>query len=154
MKEGSAECAQVNWKPWRGRPCCATRQPLGAFWYDTCISVRHNRKTGGQRGDESQIQVTTQTGHPGQRCGRANREMGRGACHLVWVWCSNSRKLSGGETVSTFLFLDAQRQTEAAGNTAGLLWVRVEYFLSWWGFSGLFNNCCKLVSTIYHLISK
>lgn len=30
------------------------------FWYDTCISVQHNRKTGGHRGDESQIQATAQ----------------------------------------------------------------------------------------------
>lgn len=40
----------------------------------------------------------------------------------------NWRKPSGGETVNTFRLPNAQRQTEAAGNTAGHLWVTEEYF--------------------------
>lgn len=68
------------------------------------------------------------------------RGMGAEARHLVWVWCSSSWKASGGETVNTSHSLDAQRQTEARGSTAGLLWVTEEFLY-------IYNVIMRLLQT-------
>lgn len=50
------------------------------------------------------------------------------ACHPVQGFdVPTKAKPSGGETVNTFHFLDAQRQTAATGSAAGPLLVTEEY---------------------------
>lgn len=52
---------------------------------------------------------------------------GAGACHLVMVFTTGGNQVEG-KLLTLFLFRDAQRQTEAAGNTAGCLLVTEDYF--------------------------
>lgn len=117
--------------------------------------------TAGRRGAKrrQEPESSHRTGHPGQTTPWEGKHWGwqegercrsLSSCDDVHDW----RKPSRGKLLTLFLFRDAQRQTEAAGNTAGCLWVTEGFFSSQWGFSRLFNYCWKLVSTIYQLTSK
>lgn len=146
MKVSSVQCALAKWKHCHSHLYCANHLSLGAFWHDTCISEHNNRKTKAKRRQEPD--TSHHAGHPGQRTqwetntAEGTRGKGIQTSVILFVYdVHNSRKLSGGATVNTFLFLDTQRQTEAAGNTAGCRWVVVEYFQCW-GSLG-----CKLVFT-------
>lgn len=127
MKVGSAECAVVNWKPWHGHLHCATHLSLGASCNDTLISVQHSRKTGSKEERRARVKPPHRTSWAnntmgGQTLRMAGGREGAGACHLVMMFTTGGNQVEG-KLLTLFLFWDAQRQTEAAGNTAGYLWV-------------------------------
>lgn len=91
--------------------------------------------TAGRRGAKrrQEPESSHRTGHPGQTTPWEGKHWGwqegercrsLSSCDDVHDW----RKPSRGKLLTLFLFRDAQRQTEAAGNTAGCLWVTEGFF--------------------------
>lgn len=86
------------------------------------MSVQHNRKTGGQRGDKSQRQCSTQDIQGNAVEGKTARMEVREKLQEPVVLFGHDVPTQGNrverKSFNTFLFLDAQRQR---GNTAGRL---------------------------------
>lgn len=108
MKVSSTECALVISENTAMAICIVQHVSLGAFWYDTCISVQHNRKTG--RGDGTRARYK-----PPHRTSWANNIVGgqtvlvvgrrdrvKASVILFDYDVHSSRKLNAGVTVNTF----------------------------------------------------